>query len=61
MMCPHCKNEDKSMMEWISVRFTEIERIRVYLCACCAKTFEVKCDAEYPPGVAGKFNERQES
>lgn len=44
VICPHCVNHDKSMLEQIAIiELPKLgERVRVYLCDVCSKTFEVK-------------------
>lgn len=38
MICPYCKNDDKSMMEQLYKGKTET----VYLCVVCSKRFVIK-------------------
>lgn len=38
MQCPHCQNEDDSMIEFLY----QIKDIKTYFCGVCSKFFQIK-------------------
>lgn len=50
MKCPHCSNEDKSLLERLKVLDYVHPVVYKYLCSCCSKTFLSEEDI-YGPNV----------
>jgi transposase-like protein len=42
LVCPHCLNDNETMID----RVGRDDKVIIYLCVVCSKTFEVKNDSK---------------